>query len=133
MSTNLLHPDVLALLGALAGLAESTAPPPASRPAIACTLNTAERRARQEEIRRDLLPRVREVTEEPTGYVLWFDRTDGEIQRVASFVELESQCCAFLDFSIRLESGGRRIALHLGGPEGTKEFLRPLVEKTLDR
>ena len=45
------------------------------------------------------------------------------------FVELESRCCAFLDFEIRVESGGDRIALELSGPEGTKEMLRPLIER----
>lgn len=152
MSNSLLRPDVLALIGALAGFAGPTdlaaaapgaAPPgerdveraggseapPASRSVIACTLSSAEQRARRQAIASDLLPRVRAVTEEPTGYVLWFDRVEGELARIASFVELESQCCAFLDFAIRLDSGDGRIALHLAGPDGTKELLRPLVEQ----
>ena len=155
MSITSLRPDVLALVGALAGItAPATAAtanggqsaPPADAaaartggsatepvavpPAIACTLGTAERRARREAIVRDLLPRVRAVTEIENGYVLWFDHGDGELSRIASFVDLESRCCAFLDFAIRLESGGARIALELGGPAGTKEFLRPLIEST---
>ena len=35
----------------------------------------------------------------------------------------------FRDFEIRVESGGDRIALELSGPEGTKEMLRPLIER----
>ena|SRR5688572_16953478 len=133
-----LRPDVLTLLGALTALTGlpggATAAPPEptkSRP-IACTLASAEKRERAAAIRRDLLPRVKKVTETATGYVLFFDRVEGELALVASFVELESQCCAFLDFAIRVESGGSTIALELGGAEGTKEFLRPLVEGRLN-
>src|SRR5687767_3822674 len=136
------RPDLLALVGALATIAGPTAsgapptPPTASGnpadsatsaaaaprgAAVACTLSSAEKRERAAAIRRDLLPRVRSVDELPNGYVLWFDRVDGELARVASFVELESQCCAFLDFAIRLGAGGDRIALHLEGAPGTKE------------
>jgi hypothetical protein len=128
-----LRPDVLTLLTALTALTGfpggATAAPPEteSRP-IACTLSSAEKRERAAAIRRDLLPRVKTVTETVTGYVLVFDRAEGELERIASFVELESQCCAFLDFAIRIDSGGDTIALELAGPEGTKELLRPLVE-----
>jgi hypothetical protein len=100
---------------------------PAGAPPIACTLGPAERRARGDAIRRDLRPRVRGVSELPDGYVLWFDRVEGELARIARFVELESECCAFLDLTIRVAAGGRRIALDLQGPPGTKEFLAALV------
>ena len=69
------------------------------------------------------------MTEHTRGYVLWFDRAPGRLATLAAFVELESRCCAFLDFEIRVESGGDRIALELSGPEGTKEMLRPLIEQ----
>jgi hypothetical protein len=153
-----LRPDVLTLLGTLATLsglagvtaAAAAAPPtagdrdtagasapdatasgPPKAPLVACTLTSAEKRERSAAIKRDLLPRVRTVTETANGYVLWFDRAEGELARIAGFVELESQCCAFLDFAIRLGSGNGRIALHLEGPEGTRELLRPLIEEGL--
>ena len=153
MTTTSIRQDLLTLLGALAAFV----PPPAqgapprdvaavressgagaggaARPAtppIACTLEPGERRERAAAIRRDLLARVSSVDELPNGYVLWFDRVDGELGRIASFVELESRCCPFLDFAIRLDSRGDRggrIALHLEGPPGTKDFLAPLVER----
>ena len=75
------------------------------------------------------MPNVQEVVEQADGYVLWFDRADGRLATIASFVELESRCCAFLDFEIRVESASDRIALVLSGPDGTKEFLKPLIEK----
>ena len=100
---------------------------------IVCTFGAAEQRERKATLQRDLLPRVKTVTELPNGYVLWFDRAEGELARIASFVELESQCCAFLSFVIRVDSGADRIALHLEGPEGAKELLRRLVEERADR
>ena len=99
-------------------------------PIVACTLTSAEKRARRAELERDLLPRVRATDELADGWVLWFDRAEGELARVASFVEFESRCCAFLDFAIRLDRGSDRIALELRGPEGAKEALRPLVERS---
>jgi hypothetical protein len=100
---------------------------------IACTLSSAEKRERTAALQRELLPRVETITETADGYVLWFGRGEGELARIASFVELESQCCAFLDFAIRVDSGSDRIALELAGPEGTKELLGPLVEGRVEK
>jgi hypothetical protein len=95
---------------------------------LACTLTTAERRERRAFVRARLLPRIRSVEETASGYVLFFDRADGELQTIATFIELESRCCAFLTFTVRLEAAAERIALTLEGPEGAKELLRPMVE-----
>ena len=134
--------DVLTLLGALTALAgppggAAAAPPAepqgaAQRPVaardVACTLSSAEKRERRAVLQRELVPRITSVTELEKGYVLWFDRSEGELARIASFVELESQCCAFLDFAIRVDSGSQSIALQLEGPPGTKELFQPLIE-----
>jgi hypothetical protein len=127
--------DILTLLGALAAIpgpgalaAEPAATAPKS-PIVACTLTPAEKRERSALVERELVPAIREVIEAEHGYVLWFDRAAGRLATVASFVELESRCCAFLDFAIRVDAGGERIALEITGPEGTKEMLRPLLEK----
>ena len=101
-------------------------------PIVACTLGPAEKRERKAMLERELVPNLQEVEERADGYVLWFARTEGRLAAIASFVELESRCCAFLDFEIRVESNGDRIALMLSGPEGTKELLQPLIEKRGD-
>jgi hypothetical protein len=122
------------LLGTLAvganppGAKEAPAPAPRS-PIVACTLDSAEQRERKAMLERELVPNIQGVTERVDGWVLWFDRAPGRLASLATFVELESRCCAFLDFEIRVESGGDRIALELSGPEGTKEMLQPLIEK----
>jgi hypothetical protein len=129
----MLDTNVLTLLGTLAvvtGPAAAEAPPtPPETPIVACTLDSAEKRERKAMLAREIVPHIQDVTERADGYVLWFDRAPGRIAALAAFVELESRCCAFLDFEIRLESGGDRIALELSGPAGTKEMLQPLIER----
>ncbi len=96
-------------------------------PPIACTLSSREKRARVEAAESELLQGVLRIEDLTNGYVLWFPAEPGRLQRLAEFVELESQCCAFLDFEIRLEAGAEEVALVLTGPEGTKEVLGALV------
>ncbi|HEX2463923.1 MAG TPA: hypothetical protein VHR17_04795 [Thermoanaerobaculia bacterium] len=131
----MLGTDLLTLLGALATVAGPATVPgeaaatTAKSPMVACTLGSAEKRERKSMLERELVPNIQEVEEQANGYVLWFDRADGRLATIASFVELESRCCAFLDFEIRVASAGDRIALVLSGPEGTKQLLKPLIEK----
>ena len=98
-----------------------------SSPPIACTLTSKEKRARIENAETDLLGDTTRIEELENGYTLWFPVEPGRLQRLAELVELESQCCAFLDFEIRLEAGSNEVALSLTGPEGTKEVLGPLM------
>ena len=95
---------------------------------IACTLTSAEERERKKGAEAQLFSELARVTELEDGYTLWFPRSEGQLARIARFVELESQCCAFVDFEIRIDAGGEEIAVDLKGPEGTKEVLRPLAE-----
>jgi hypothetical protein len=124
--------SLLSLLGALAAIAGPAGAgetPAAKSPIVACTLDAAEKRERKALLERELVPNIQDVTERTDGYVLWFDRAPGRLAALATFVELESRCCAFLDFELRVESAGDRIALELSGPDGTKEMLRPLIER----
>ena len=132
MPTDLLTVLALATLAGPPGDANAN-PPKASATAIACTLDPAAKRERRALLERELVPAIAGWDELDTGYVLWFDRGEGRLATLARFVELESECCAFLDFEIRLRSGGERIALELTGPDGTKEMLRPLIESASGR
>jgi hypothetical protein len=42
---------------------------------------------------------------------------------VATFIDLERRCCAFLRFRLTVEPGGGPIWLELTGPPGTRELL----------
>lgn len=127
-STDLFTILALAALAGPPGGALATAPE-AKAPMVACTLGSAEKRERRAVLEREIVPAIVEVTEVDSGYVLWFDRTEGRLASLARFVELESRCCAFLDFEIRLDAGSELIALELTGPAGTKEMFQPLIEK----
>jgi hypothetical protein len=124
--------DFIAVL-ALATLAGPPGDAAAGAPAaqarvVACTLDPEQKRQRRAMLEREIVPAIVDVTEVKDGWVLWFDRAEGRLASIARFVELESRCCAFLDFEIRLDADGERIALALTGPAGTKEMIAPLVE-----
>ena len=127
MPSDLLAILALATLAGPPGDAKASASE-AETPVIACTLDPAAKRERRALLEREIVPAVAGVDEVDGGYVLWFDRAEGRLATLARFVELESECCAFLDFEIRLAGGSGRIALELTGPEGTKEMLQPLIE-----
>ena len=97
--------------------------------AIACSLTSAEQRQRKQAMQAQLFASLSRVTELDDGYTLWFPRSEGQLAMIAHFIELESQCCAFLDFEIRVAAGGDSIAVDLTGPEGTKEVLQAMVDR----
>jgi hypothetical protein len=65
-----------------------------------------------------------EVRELPDGYALRFADDGTLFDRLAEWVRLESVCCPFLNFELRIEHQGGPVWLRLTGPEGTKRFLR---------
>lgn len=137
LSSPLLQTTPLALLAGLALVPPpALAQPPESggpagrgpRDAPACLLTSSELRDRIARIERDLLPRVTEVVELPNGFALVVPNEEGQLARLAEFVDLESHCCGFLDFEIHVPSHAKTLSLVLTGPEGTKEILGSLLE-----
>ena len=57
------------------------------------------------------------------GFAFELDRTPVTLREVAEFVEFESKCCPFVDFTVRVPSGGRGVLLEMTGREGVKEML----------
>jgi len=67
---------------------------------------------------------LEEVRELPDGFALRF-RDDGTLlARLAEWVRLESVCCPFLRFEVRVDRRAGPVWLRLTGAEGTREFLR---------
>lgn len=127
----------IALSGLLLGLAAcvkaaSSDEPATEAPAVACSLSSPEIRERLAKVRGELLPTVLEVVDLPDGYELVVPRSDDQLQKLAELVDLESRCCAFLDFSIRLRSGSKILSLVMTGPEGTREVLAEMVDRRRD-
>jgi hypothetical protein len=90
---------------------------------VACSLTAPELAAR----RAGLLADVRRLHEEarwlPDGVTLRFAAEPERLAMLATFIDLERRCCAFLRFRLTVEPGGGPIWLELTGPPGTREFL----------
>jgi len=89
---------------------------------IACSLNSAEFHERERSVLQKLLPKAQR-TESVDGYVYRFPSDDKCFREITEFIELERQCCPFLDFGLSIPRGRGEIILELSGPPGAKEFI----------
>jgi len=90
---------------------------------VACTLTEPELAAR----RAGVLAEVRRSRQEarwlPDGVALRFAAGPESLTMLATFIELERRCCAFLRFRLTVEPAGGPVWLELTGPPGTRDFL----------
>ena len=90
---------------------------------IACSLSAPEFRLRRDGLlaglRRDCLDQ-RSIA---NGLAMRFAPTPGQLTRLAEVMELERQCCRFLEMRLTITPGEGPIWLELSGPPGTPEFL----------
>ena len=90
---------------------------------VACSLTEAELAER----RAGVLSEVRRAQEGarwlPDGVALRFAAEPERLALLATFIDLERRCCAFLRFQLTVEPGGGPVWLELTGPPGTREFL----------
>jgi hypothetical protein len=94
---------------------------------IACTLTSAERTARGDEL---IIGLAREATTREAvddGYRFVFRSDPSLIRRIAETVIAERECCRFLTFEVAFEPDGGPITLTARGPAGTREFLDGLL------
>ena len=95
---------------------------------IACSLTGPELRERRETVLAAVRSRVREVREIESGMALRFDPEGNVLSALAELIELERQCCPFLQFALRVLPANGPLWLELTGPGGTREFLRDVLE-----
>ena len=95
-------------------------------PPIACNPGAfnPEERAKWRDLGDRLIRAPRARRELPDGYALEFDRSPETLRDLAQFVDYESRCCPFIDFTLKVPAGGHSISLELTG--------RPAVKKLLD-
>ena len=96
-------------------------------PAVACSLTTAELRARRDELRAAFAGSIARVAELPDGYRLELAPRAGLLATVAHFIELERACCPFLSFILTAPAESGPVTVAITGPEGTKEFFAAAV------
>jgi hypothetical protein len=91
---------------------------------IACTLSAADLTERRT-VLAALQAHCLETTtlDDGRGLVLRFAQAPGILATLARVIDLERQCCRFLDFELTVAADGGPIALTLAGPAGTTEFL----------
>ena len=123
------------LLFAAATVSSSSAP-------LVCRLDalTASERERHR-LLSDLLQKAAVAASElPQGYDITVDLTklpvgdsrSRPLLQLADWVDLESRCCPFLDFEIRISGQGGPVGVRLTGGDGVKAFLRtefPLLSR----
>lgn len=63
-----------------------------------------------------------------SGYALRFAPEDALLPDLATLIDLERQCCPFLTFDLKVLPANGPIWLELTGPEGTRDFLRTILE-----
>ena len=97
---------------------------------IACSLSTPELREREATVLAKIRARVREVQDLDSGYALRFAPEDAVLADLGTLIELERQCCPFLRFDLKMLPANGPVWLELTGPEGTREFLRTILDLT---
>lgn len=94
-------------------------------PAIACTITDAtamqERKAETERLFRA----AQKMVEIEHGYKLKFDRAVAE--DLFDYARFESDCCAFIEFSITFERNHGPVWLELSGSSHAKRFIRSML------
>ena len=90
---------------------------------LACTLTSPELRARRGQVLEFLRRHRRETYPVQNGYRLRFEAQPDVLVEIASLIDVERQCCAFLRFQLTVEPADGPVWLELTGPAGTREFL----------
>lgn len=97
-------------------MSDSTSP-------VACTLNDAEFREREQMILQKLRQAALERREIPDGYAFRFASADDLFKEIVEMIILERKCCPFLEFKITLAAAGGDIRLEITGAQAAKEFI----------
>lgn len=106
-----------------------------SYPPFACRLSgfSGPERARHSGLIEQLQPALEEVRELSDGYAYRFADDGSLFARLAEWIRLESICCPFLHFELKVERRGGPVWLRLTGGDGAKEFLKSQFPVTLAR
>ncbi|PYR98929.1 MAG: hypothetical protein DMG15_28625 [Acidobacteria bacterium] len=90
---------------------------------IACTLTETARRERRQTIM-DSFRRIGvTVAELPDGYAYTFPATSEAFMQITQLVDMERECCPFLNFKIVVEAGKEPMRLEITGPNEAKSVI----------
>lgn len=91
---------------------------------IACTLTTPELVERKKAVMSAIYPFIEDIEELENGYSFQFPNENDLLPKLLEFIDLESICCTFLEFNLKVEANKGPIWLQFTGQKGTKEFLK---------
>lgn len=94
----------------------------------ACNLTSAELQERRRTVLEKLRAAVVDVKELADGYAYSFTSEGNRFKELADMIDLERQCCPFLQFRVTVAAGGGPISVEVTGPAGTKDFLLSTFE-----
>jgi hypothetical protein len=100
---------------------------------VACTLTEPELAARRAGVLATIRRDQQEARWRPDGVVLRFVAEPDRLATLATFIDLERRCGAFLRFRLTVEPDGGPVWLELTGPPGTREFLAAELGGTASR
>jgi hypothetical protein len=102
----------------------------APSPAVVCNLGalTPAQRRRRAELAGRVKAAARQVIEVAGGYAFRFEPEEGLLRELTELIDLESRCCPFLRFELRLEPGGGPLWLELAGTGAAQEVVRAELE-----
>jgi hypothetical protein len=90
---------------------------------VACSLTEPEWEVRRAGVLAEVRRSQQETRWLPGGVALRFAADAERLAMLATFIDLERRCCAFLAFRLTVDPGGGPVWLELSGPPGTREFL----------
>ena len=82
-----------------------------------------EQRARYAQLFESLRHAIQEKRDLPNGYALNLDPAKFTTDQALEWIELERQCCPFLEMEVRWDIENGPVWLNLKGPEGVKDFI----------
>lgn len=97
---------------------------------IACTLTPDQLRCQADVLLPGLAARAESCTMSDTGVQMMFMPTSEHLTAIATTIDRERHCCAFLTFRLTVPASEGPLMLELTGPPGTREFLSGLNLRT---
>jgi hypothetical protein len=94
---------------------------------IACTLSPDERASRRQELLAGLVADALACEPLASGLRLTLPATSASLERIARTIDVERQCCRFLEFVLVVPPAGAYFELRVSGPPGTAGFLALLA------
>jgi hypothetical protein len=94
---------------------------------VACRLSDGELRQREATLLAQFKSAVTRTEELADGYVFRIPGAKKWLAVVSDLILAERECCPFLKFELTVEPNLGPLTLRVTGPDGTKEFLKPIL------